>query len=224
MCRLSSFPGSQQLPPRPLRKVESSSEISSEWFGFLGTRRVRRLRLVLAQVLRQLAADGESPLDYSAAGHPSDLGSSARAPTLPLLREALSQVGTGSGNVKCVFDAFCAPHRELGSSMCPPRLVEVSTHSISHFLCPILALLQEIATWTVFTCLNSSTDTRRRQLTAVRKAAAACAQATEDLYAALDARQQLMSDGAWAAMTARDDPLAAAAAVQSEVVVRMMRR
>lgn len=66
---------------------------------------VRRLRVVVAQALRALSADLEPrgrselqqpplppPLDWTAQPHPADAAVTHRAPTLPLLREMLSQV------------------------------------------------------------------------------------------------------------------------------------
>ena len=97
---------------------------------------MRRLRLVLAQALRQLAADGEAPLDFTAAPHAADAPPSHRPPTLPLLRESISQVGAAdlfvlswafmfdmdlyqkSGNVRClrVFGCLADPVRLRSSS------------------------------------------------------------------------------------------------------------
>lgn len=67
--------------------------------------RVRRLRVVVAQSLRALSADPEPrgraalqgpaqlpPLEWTAQPHAADAAVTQRAPTLPLLREMLSQV------------------------------------------------------------------------------------------------------------------------------------
>lgn len=147
--------------------------------------RVRRLRLVLAQALRQLAADGQAPMDFTAAPHAADAPPSHRPPTLPLLRESISQVGAAdlvvstwafifdmdihqkSGNVR-VFGGYCqaallvAVALRPSSCKMPCAVSRVPFPATQH--CPAKARGRGCRT-----------------------------QATEDLYAALDARQQLFA-------------------------------
>ncbi len=149
---------------------------------------MRRLRLVLAQALRQLAADGEAPLDFTSAPHAADAPPSHRPPTLPLLRESISQVGAAdlvvltwafmfdmdlyqkSGNVRCL--------RVFGGSCQAALLVAVALRPSS---CKM-------------PCAVSRVSFPATQHCAAKVRGRGCrTQATEDLYAALDARQQLFA-------------------------------